>query len=121
MAVAPNAPGGVAGARQLLGQRQFAAAARGFAEGIRSSREARFSVQLLVACADETVEKALANAGTPELLILPVTYKGRSCYRLCWGLFESEASADAAARSVPPYFREGGAKPKVAPVASLLP
>jgi hypothetical protein len=77
---------GLASARQLLDRRDYVAAANGFAQAIRTSPEARYSVQLLVACSDETVEKALSNAGSPELLILPVSYKGRSCYRLCWGL-----------------------------------
>jgi hypothetical protein len=112
---------GLAGARQSLQQRDFKTAAQGFVAGIRSSREARYSVQLLVACADETVEKALANASAPELLILPVSYQGRSCYRLCWGLYDSEANASSAASSVPAYFRDGGAKPKVAAIAALLP
>ncbi len=115
------AANGIGGARQLLERRDYAAAARGFANAIRSSPEARYSVQLLVACSDETVEKALQNAGAPELLILPVSYKGRSCYRLCWGIYDSESRADSATRSVPAYFREGGAKPKVSATASLLP
>ncbi len=88
---------------------------------MRSSPDARFSVQLLVACSDETVGKALANASSPELLILPVNYKGKSCYRLCWGLYDSEGRATAALDSVPAYFREGGAKPKVSATAGLLP
>jgi septal ring-binding cell division protein DamX len=115
------AGGGLAEARQLLEQRDYGAAARGFASSVRSSNEARFSVQLLVACSEETVGKAVANASGPDLLILPVNYKGKSCYRLCWGLYESEARASSALGSVPAYFREGGAKPKVSPTAGLLP
>jgi len=113
--------GSLAEARQLLERRDYTGAARGFAAGVRSSPDARFSVQLLVACSDETVGKALANASSPELLILPVNYKGKSCYRLCWGLYDSEGRATAALDSVPAYFREGGAKPKVSPTAGLLP
>ncbi|HEY6548973.1 MAG TPA: hypothetical protein VI589_13750, partial [Vicinamibacteria bacterium] len=118
----PPPPGdGLASARQLLDRHDYAAAANGFAQAIRKSPEARYSVQLLVACSDETVEKALQNAAAPELLILPVSYKGRSCYRLCWGLYDSESRADSATRSVPSYFREGGAKPRVSATAGLLP
>ena len=113
--------GSLADARQLLERRDYAGAARGFASSVRSSADARFSVQLLVACSEETVGKALANASAPELLILPVNYKGKSCYRLCWGLYDSEGRASSAMTSVPAYFREGGAKPKVFPTAGLLP
>ena len=115
------AGGGLAEARQLLEKRDYGAAARGFASSVRSSSDARFSVQLLVACSEETVGKAVANASGPDLLILPVNYKGKSCYRLCWGLYESEARASSALGSVPAYFRENGAKPKVSPTAGLLP
>lgn len=114
-------PGDLGEARQLLERRDYAAAARGFASSVRSNPDARWSVQLLVACSEETVGKALANASGPDLLILPVNYKGKSCYRLCWGLYDSEGRATAAMGAVPAYFREGGAKPKVSPTASLLP
>ncbi len=78
-------------------------------------------MQLLVACSEETIQKAVAAVPADELLILPVSYKGRSCYRVCWGLYASEEQAAAAGRSLPEYFRRGGAIPKVSPVASLLP
>jgi hypothetical protein len=118
---APRGGGGLADARRLLQDRNFAGAAKSFASGIRATADARYSIQLLVACSDETVDKALTNANAPELLILPVSYKGRSCYRLCWGLYDSESRAEAAVATVPAYFREGGAKPKAAATATLLP
>jgi hypothetical protein len=114
------AAGGLGGARQLLDRRDYTAAARAFEAALRSSPDARWSVQLLVACSGETVDKAMAAAGGPELYILPVSYKGRSCYRLCWGLYESEARASSGASAVPPYFREGGAHPRVMPISGLL-
>lgn len=55
-----------------------------------------------------------------DLYVLPVHYKGKDCYRLGWGLYESEAKANAGARSLPDYFRHGGARPKVLPVAELV-
>jgi hypothetical protein len=74
-----------------------------------------------VACSDETLHKALQNVSAPELYILAVDYQGRSCYRLLWGLFDSEASAQSAVPQVPAYFRENGARPKAVSSASLLP
>jgi hypothetical protein len=121
-AAAAKAPsgGGLPAARQLLERRDFVGAARGFEANLRSSPEVLFSVQLLVACSDETVDKAVARTGSPDLFILPVNYKGRSCYRLCWGLYDSEARANAATSAVPAYFREGGARPRVMPTSGLL-
>jgi septal ring-binding cell division protein DamX len=80
-----------------------------------------YTVQLLVACADETVAKAAQNVSAQELFIVPVEYKGHSCYRVCWGVYESEASAHAALKSIPEYFRKGGASPKAVSTISILP
>jgi septal ring-binding cell division protein DamX len=104
----------------LLLKGRLAEAAQGFAANLKAPKSA-FSIQLLVACADETVEKAVQNVQAQELYILPVSFKGRNCYRLCWGIYESEDRANSASRSVPEYFRKGGATPKVLPASSLLP
>jgi hypothetical protein len=78
------------------------------------------SIQLLVACSAETVHKATKAAPDARLFILPVDYKGRSCHRICWGVYGSEAAAREALRTVPQYFLDGGARPRVVPVSGLL-
>jgi len=114
-------PPGGGDALGLLRSGAFADAASGFAADLRGKARGRYSVQLLVACSEETIQKAVAAVPADELFILPVNYKGRSCYRVCWGLYASEEQAATAGRSLPEYFRRGGATPKVSPVASLLP
>jgi hypothetical protein len=116
----PTPPAG-GDARGLLRSGAFGDAASSFAEDLRGKTRGLFSVQLLVACSEETIQKAVAAVPADELFILPVNYKGRSCYRVCWGLYASEEQAAAAGRSLPEYFRRGGATPKVSPIASLLP
>ena len=111
----------IADARNLLRQGRLPEAAQGFASTLRQSPAGSFSIQLLVACSDETVAKALASVSAPDLYILPVNYKGRPCYRVCWGLYESEERADSGVRSVPDYFRKGGSPPRVVPTSGLLP
>ena len=111
----------MADARGLLERGDLAQAARGFAANVRAAPGRTFSVQILVACSDETVQKAVQNVPAPELYILPVNFKGRSCYRVCWGIYDSETGAESATRSVPDYFRKGGAAPKVVPTAGILP
>ena len=108
-------------ARGLLRSGAFGDAASGFAADLKTKARGRFSVQLLVACSEETIQKAVAAVPDDELFILPVSYKGKSCYRVCWGLYASEELAATAGRSLPEYFRRGGATPKVSPIASLLP
>lgn len=111
----------MATARTLLRQGRLSEAANGFVTNLRQTPAGSFSIQLLVACSSDTVEKALANVAAPDLYILPVNYKGRPCYRVCWGLFESEMRADSAVHALPEYFRKGGASPRVVPTSGLLP
>jgi hypothetical protein len=108
-------------AQALLRQGSFAEAARSFAASLAPGARNRFSHQLLTACAPETIAKAVAAASGDELFILPVTFQGRSCYRLCWGLYDSRPAAEAGRASVPAYFRQAGASPRLSPLVELLP
>jgi hypothetical protein len=108
-----------ADARKLLQNGAYSEAAQEFASGLKKSG-ARFSIQILVACSTETIQKANQSVPGDELYILPVTFKGRSCYRICWGSYQTEEAAAAALRALPEYFRRGGATPKVVPTAGML-
>jgi hypothetical protein len=123
-ATAPPATTGpaaaAADARGRLRRGEFAEAARDFTSEVRKAGS-RYSVQVLVACSGETVQKAVDNVPSSELFILPVNYRGKACYRICWGLYDSQDRATAALLSLPEYFRQGGASPKVSPAAALLP
>jgi septal ring-binding cell division protein DamX len=105
----------------LLGRGALPEAAREFASSLRAGSRTRFSVQMLTACAPETVQKAVGAAGAGELIVLPVTLNGRACYRLCWGVYDDRQRAEAALATIPAYFRQGGAKPRVSALAELLP
>jgi septal ring-binding cell division protein DamX len=108
-------------ARTLMRQGRLDEAARGFEGNVRRAPAGTFSVQLLVACSAETVQKAVTAVDSPELYIVPVQYQGRDCYRMCWGLYPSGNRAQSAVRGLPDYFRVGGAKPRVMATAELLP
>jgi septal ring-binding cell division protein DamX len=116
---APAAPTG--DARALLAQGALAEAARAFAASLRPSARGRFTLQVLVACAPENVQKAVSAVPAQELLVLPVDLKGRACYRRCWGLYDSRPAAEAALGSLPSYFRQGGTAPRLSPLAELIP
>ncbi len=105
----------------MLRQGALPEASRAFAATLSPGAQGRFSLQLLVACAPENVEKALSAVPADELYILPVIVKGRACYRLCWGVYDGRPAAEAALSSVPSYFRQGGGAPRVAPLVELLP
>ena len=92
-----------------------------FAASLAPGARGRYSLQLLVACAPENVTKAVSAVSSDELFILPVSVKGRDCYRLCWGVYDGRPAAEAALSTVPSYFRQGGMAPRVAPLGELLP
>ncbi len=119
--VSTPAPSSGSSARVLLGRGALPEAAREFASSLRRGSRTRFSVQMLTACAPETVQKAVSAAGSEELIILPVALNGRACYRLCWGVYDDRQGAEAALATIPSYFRQGGAKPRISPLAELLP
>jgi hypothetical protein len=112
-------PTSLAESRALLKDGNLEQAAQGFAATVKAAPASSASVQILVACSPDTVTKAVQNAGSPELFIVPVNYKGRDCYRLCWGLYENEARAASAVRSLPEYFRKG-ATPRVVGASEIV-
>jgi septal ring-binding cell division protein DamX len=116
---APAAPAGDAHA--LLAQGVLPDAARAFAAALAPAAQGRFTLQVLVACAPENVQKAVSAVSATELLVLPVNLKGRDCYRLCWGVYDSRSAAEAALGRLPSYFRQGGVSPRVSLLVELLP
>ncbi|HXB54609.1 MAG TPA: DUF4388 domain-containing protein [Vicinamibacteria bacterium] len=115
----PRPSTATADAHSLLQSGSYLEAAQAFASGLKKSGP-RFSIQILVACSTETIQKANQSVPGDELYILPVTFKGRSCYRICWGTYPTEEAAAAGLRALPEYFRRGGATPKVVPTAGML-
>jgi hypothetical protein len=112
---------GAGDGRSLLKQGSFPEAARSFASSLAPGARGRFSQQLLTACSTDTIAKAVQAVPEEELFILPVTFQGRSCYRLCWGVYDSRAAAEAARRSVPAYFTQAGTTPRLSPLNELIP
>ena len=108
-------------ARRALRSGSYDEAARAFAAHIRRAPAGTATIQLLVACSTDTVQKAMSEVGSAELFILPVSYKGRDCYRMAWGIYPDSARAASAARSLPDYFRRGGATPRVMPASDVVP
>jgi Domain of unknown function (DUF4388) len=115
-----NGTGDVAQARTLLRSGRYREAANAFETHLRRAASASFTIQLLVACSDDTVHKAAESVPQDELYITPVDYKGRACYRMGWGLYDNDARATQALRAVPDYFHQPGVTPRVVPAATFL-
>ena len=108
-----------AGGYDALKAGRLAEAAAAF-ESVAQSKSAEFSVQLLVACSPQTIEKAILNDASTELFILPATIGGKPCQRLMRGFFKTNDEAARAVASLPGYYVAEGAKPKAVLVKSVL-
>jgi len=115
------APPAAADGHALLRAGNYPAAARAFVTSTRLAGKNAAVIQLLIACSTETVQKAVDSGNASELVILPVNFKGRDCYRLAWGVYPSSGKATAALGNVPDYFRNGGAAPKVLGASEVIP
>ncbi len=87
---------------------------------VRSGNPSQWTLQVLLACQPETVSRAFQKVRDPDLRVYPTVYKGKNCYRLCWGQFASASRARDAAATVPEYFRDGG-KPRPVSNAQIAP
>ena len=74
-------------------------AARAAADLTRlAAHRGSWTAQVLLACKIETVERLLdRQPQSAELFVVPVEFRGESCFRLCWGTYASPKEAAAAA------------------------
>ena len=103
-----NAPAARASANEPLGQK-YAAMAREFA----AKPGGVYTVQFELVCETASVTKALRGGG--EVWFVPITYRGRDCYRVFWGRYETRDAALAATKSIPKALAAG------APVVVKIP
>ncbi|HEY3176516.1 MAG TPA: DUF4388 domain-containing protein [Candidatus Polarisedimenticolia bacterium] len=103
------------GARESLQAGDYVAAAREFGREV-SRASGGYTIQLMAACQDSTIRKAVEHAGgASSLFILSTRVDGRSCYRVYWGRYPTLTRArEALRRDVPqPFLRDRGRQPRV--------
>ncbi|MGH9870741.1 MAG: hypothetical protein ACREAA_21600, partial [Candidatus Polarisedimenticolia bacterium] len=102
--------------RERLLSGDYRGAARHFGRQVADG-PGGYSIQILMACQDDTVRRAVeAGASSPELFILSTTFQGRSCYRVYWGRYPTQKRAqEALSREIPAAFRRD--KPRVTRLA----
>jgi hypothetical protein len=79
------------------------------------------TLQVMIACQDETLRNARARSGGGDLFFLPYAYRGRDCFRVCWGLYPTTAAAESAVPSVPQALLGPGGRPVPVALARLRP
>ena len=81
-------------------------------QSLSRRRNARYAIQLELACETETLEKAFAwdkPAGT--MWLSTTSHRGRTCFRVLWGHYATLAQAQAARAQIPGFFVVPGNRP----------
>ncbi len=101
----------------------YAAAARLWARSISAgSARSSYTVQVTANCERGNLQRLFGAAGPDsDLFLLPVSIQGRSCYRVCRGLYTDRASAESFARALSAGKREGAPAARAVAVADVLP
>ena len=86
-------------------------------QSLSRRRNARYSVQLELACEIETLQKAWAwDKPSGTMWLLTTSYRGRTCFRVLWGHYATLAQAQAARARIPGFFVALGNRPVVVSV-----
>ncbi len=69
-----------------------------------------YTIFLELDCQPSSVKTALRYASRDRFFMLPFRFRGRTCYRLFWGLFPDLKSAEREFKGLPSYYLKQGAK-----------
>ena len=98
--------------QQQLKSGNYPQAAATFLGHLRRVGPNKFTIAVGVFCDSSNVSRVVQNSGSSEqLLVLSFDNKGRSCYRVFWGIFDSRAEAQRAIASVPAGVRARDSAP----------
>jgi septal ring-binding cell division protein DamX len=67
-----------------------------------------WTLQVLFACQEGTVQRAFTQVADDRLGVLPASHEDRSCWRLVWDTYPSRSAAIGGTSDVPAYFRDAG-------------
>lgn len=79
-----------------------------------SDRDARFAIQLELACEVSSLTEAWAHdrpAGS--MWVMTTSFKGRTCFKVLWGRYATREEAARALESAPPFFSTARNHPMV--------
>ena len=81
------------------------------AKAAAANASGAFAVQFELVCETASLTKAI-SAGGEKIWFASMSYRGKPCYRVFWGRYNTQAEAARAATEVPRDLR-GGATPVV--------
>lgn len=105
--------------QELLRNGKISEAGAVFQQVLENTGTEKFTIAVGVYCDMSNVRRAYQNSGNSErLIVLPHTVQGRSCFRVFWGLFDSQESAGQSVPSLPPAIRSPDSTP--VPISRLI-
>ena len=61
-----------------------------------------YSIQILIACQEKTVQETFAQLNySEELMVIPMTFRGQGCYRVLFGQYSSRRFAEKVIQTLP--------------------
>ena len=82
-----------------------------------SDPNARFAVQLELACEIPSLTEAFAHDQPPgSMWVVKTSYRGRTCFRVLWGRYTDRESAERGLSAAPSFFSTSRNHPMVVPV-----
>lgn len=97
---------------------KFADQARAHLARIQGLPATRLTLQLMIACQEDSIAKAQAKDPNGPLWFIPFTFKGKACYKVYWGDYSTSAAAQEAVAGLPDEFKSG--KPQVVSLGAAL-
>jgi hypothetical protein len=107
-------------ARASLRRGRYTDAADVWKKDLGKIPSSRYAIQIAIFCEVSSIKRSWeeSNRGA-SFYIVSSPFKGRPCYRACWGVYESRSGAERARAAMPRYFRELRHKPQIVRVSSL--
>lgn len=75
------------------------------AKQFAADKSGNFTLQFELVCEPASITRALREGGN-NVWFLPINYRNRSCYRVFWGRYPTQESAQSAIAGIPQTLRE---------------
>ena len=78
-----------------------------------SDRDARFTVQLELACEVPSLSEAFAHDRAGSMWLVPTSFRGKTCFRVLWGRYATREAAESGLAAAPAFFSTPRNRPMV--------
>jgi hypothetical protein len=61
-----------------------------------------------------------ALGDSPEIYVVPISYRGQSCYRVLYGVYKNSTQAQSSIARLPQEFLNQASPPQVVPISKVV-